>query len=470
MKIRNPRTGELDFELLIDTPESIEDFASKLRLQQIKWVSRSVQDRAQVLLQFADKLEQEKESLLNALSLDTGRRRLVEIEFAGTLGLIRGRCYTAPGQLIDQEKRPSVTNPSVQILQQSIPYPLVGVISPWNFPLLLALIDAIPALLAGCAVLLKPSEVTPRFLDPLEKAILALPDLAAVLKIVRGGVEAGQAVVNQADVICFTGSVSTGRKIAVRCAERFIPAFLELGGKDPGIVMADADLEVAADAIMRSAVGATGQACQSLERIYVDASIADTLIKVLIKKCEALEYNDSYERGGTLGPIILDTQAIKIQNQIDEAVQKGAIIRFGGKSEKINGGIWFQPTILTNVSHDMEIMTEETFGPIIPIMTFENIDQAILLANESKYGLSGSVFSRNEEAAIQVAKKIEVGAVSINDGSLTNKVFDAEKNAFKLSGLYGSRMGKEGLTRFLKTKALLLQRDHPESIHSQDET
>ena len=469
MKIRNPRNGEFDYDLKVNSVAEIQGMADSLRRHQADWAALGIAKRVEIIKQFANALQLGRKEIFEALSVDTGRRRICEIEIDGTVGMIYGRCASAPSLMGRDEERPSYSNPDVNIRQQHVAYPIVGVISPWNFPLLLGLIDAIPALLAGSAVMLKASEVTPRFLDPLEENIANIPVLKHVVKIVRGGIEAGKAVIDHVDAICFTGSTSTGLKIAQHAARRFIPAFLEMGGKDPAIVLADANLEVASDAIIRSAIGASGQACQSLERIYIHASIFESFVELLVSKCSEIQLNDDYNVGGTLGPMILDKQAMKIKDQIADAVEKGAEIKCGGQLRMIHGGLWVEPTVLTAVNHTMSIMTEETFGPVIPCMSFEHIEDAIILANDSQYGLSASVFSTNIRAAHQVACEINAGGISINDGSLTNQVFDASKNSFNLSGINGSRMGSEGFTRFFRKKAIMIQTVHPKDIHSQDE-
>ncbi len=463
MKIRNPRTGEYDYELMVDTPKMVEMKADEIRISQKSWQNLTIDERVMVLQKWLKSFTEFQTEIAEKLAIDTARKRISKVETGGIIGLMQAWSYRAPQLYNPPVERPSASATTVQIGQQWVPYGVVGVISPWNFPLLLALIDTIPALLAGCGVLLKPSEVTPRFMDGLEKSITAVPELAAVLKLIRGGAEAGRAVVGNSDAICFTGSVPTGKKIGAACAERFIPAFLELGGKDPAIVLEDADLEVATDAVLRSCVGATGQACQSLERIYVHENIYEAFIENITKKATAVTLTTNPDEG-QMGPLIFEKQAEKIQEQIDDAIAKGATILTGGKVENINGGLWCTPTILTNVNHNMDVMVDETFGPLIPIMSFSTDEQALEWANNSVFGLSASVFSKDKDKAIEIASQIEAGAISINDGSLTNKVYDAEKNSFKESGINGSRMGDAGFLRFFRKKALLIQTVHPETM------
>ncbi len=468
MKIRNPRTGQYDYELIEDTKQNIDQKAHEIRSAQADWRKLGISKRVEVLQNWLKSIKEFQDEISEQLSSDTARKRIATVEVQGIMGLIQAWCYRAPQLLDPPEQRPSASANTVLIQQQWVPYSLVGVISPWNFPLLLALIDTVPALLAGSGVLLKPSEVTPRFMDGLEKSISAVPELAKVLKLVRGGAESGKAVVQSADAICFTGSVPTGKKIGAVCAERFIPAFLELGGKDPGIVLEDADLEVSTDAVLRSAAGATGQACQSLERIYVSEKIYDKFVAEITEKAAAVTLTVNPEEG-QMGPLIFEQQAHKIQDQIEDAIQKGARVLTGGAVENIDGGLWCRPTVMIDVNHDMKVMTEETFGPLIPVMAFSTEEEAVTLANDSIFGLSASVFSKDTEKALEIASRIEAGAISINDGSLTNKVYDAEKNSFKESGINGSRMGDAGFLRFFRKKAMLIQTSHPETMDGFEE-
>ncbi len=469
MKIRNPYTGEYDYELLVDPADAIDKKVTDLRANQKAWQHAGVVHRAKILQDWKASIQKHLQEITEQLAKDTGRNYISKYEVIGVMGMIDGWCYKAPRLLEEKTERASMFDSNVKIRERGIPYDLVGVIGPWNFPITLSLIDAIPALMAGCAVLLKPSEVTPRYLDPLEKSIQEVPALAAVLKLVRGGAEAGKAVVNNTDAVCFTGSIATGKHIAMAAATRLIPAFLELGGKDPALVLADADLEMATDAILRSAVGATGQACQSLERIYVHEDAYDNFLNLLVAKAKKVTLNATKKSEGQLGPLIFEPQAKLIMDQLQDAKEKGAHIHSGGAIETHHGGLWCPPTVVSNVDHEMTIMTEETFGPLIPVMPFKDEAAGIRLANDSEFGLSASLFSSDMASIERIAYQLEAGAISINDGSLTNKIYDAEKNAFKKSGLNGSRMGDAGLLRFFRKRALLVQTGKPAPIDSFEE-
>jgi len=446
--------------------------AQRLRANQPAWAAAGVARRAAILKAWSDRLLAHPGPLAEALATDTGRHLLAASELRSLGGLVAGNAAMAAQALAPQEQaggpeRASVT-PGIGIRAQLVPYGLAGVISPWNFPFLLSMLDTIPALLAGCAVLVKPSEVTPRFVAPLMASVQDFPELAAVLAVVTGDGQTGAALIDQVDALCFTGSVATGRKVAEACARRFIPAFLELGGKDPAIVLPSADLDRAAAAVLRASVQATGQACQSLERIYVHEDVQAAFLGKLVARAAAVTLNYPDSRRGQVGPLIFARQAEIIAAQLADAVAKGARILTGGRIEDHGGGLWLRPTVVTGVTHDMTLMTEETFGPVLPVMGFRSIAEAVRLANDSHYGLSAAVLGAEAEA-LEVARQLNVGAVSINDGGLTTEVFDAEKNAFNLSGLGASRMGPSGLLRFLRKKALLVQHGVPKDMSALEE-
>jgi acyl-CoA reductase-like NAD-dependent aldehyde dehydrogenase len=284
-----------------------------------------------------------------------------------------------------------------------------------------------------------------------------VPELAAVLRFVNGGAETGGAIVERVDALCFTGSVATGRRIVEACARNFIPAFLELGGKDPVIVTASADLERATDAVLRGAVFATGQMCFSIERVYVHESIHDAFVGRLVDKCEQLELNYPDIHAGHVGPFILRRQAAIIDAQLDDALARGARIATGGKSQNLGGGLYMRPTVLTDVRQDMAIMQEETFGPVIPVMRYSTVDEAVRLANDSEFGLSAAVIAGSAEEAEPIAERLNAGGVSVQDTTLNGAILrDAEKTSFRYSGMGPSRIGPSALTRFLRKKAIIV--------------
>ncbi len=453
--VRNPRTGAIDYHISPPGSAEIRRACQELRAAQPAWAALTLAQRGAVLERWADEIDAARDEITQALAVDTGRWRMSVESPLGLIGSLRGWAQTAP-QIIRQQSGTSSVNPAVHFHSQYKAYPLLGVISPWNFPLILSLIDAVPALMAGCAVIIKPSEITPRFIEPLKATIARVPELMGVLSYVAGDGRTGQDIISNVDIVCFTGSVSTGRKVAEAAARRFIPAFLELGGKDPVIVTADADLDRAARAVLRGCVYATGQICYSIERVYVHEAVHDALVERLVAQAKALHINYPDIHAGHIGPLIFARQSDIIKDHIADAVAKGATVLTGGEIEDHEGGLWVRPTVLTGCNHDMKVMTDETFGPILPVMAFGTEAEAIRLANDTSYGLSAAVIAGDREHGERIAAQIDAGAVSVMDTLLTGAIIrDAEKTSFKFSGLGGTRMGPGSIMRFFRKKAIL---------------
>ncbi|MHC0066636.1 aldehyde dehydrogenase family protein [Nostoc sp. UIC 10890] len=454
IEVRNPRTGKFDYVIIPPPPRLVVQQCKRTRRAQIRWQQLGLEGRIEALQQWKEAILSGRDRLTEALVNDTGRLSTSVLEIDSFLSSIDRWCRLAPELLQESAKNTAI--PFIALQQTSVPYPLVGVISPWNFPLLLSTIDTIPALLAGCAVIVKPSEIAPRFVAPLTTALNAVPKLRDVLTFVEGAGATGSILIDNVDLVCFTGSVATGRKVAEAAAKRFIPAFLELGGKDPAIVLESANLELATSAILWGSVVNTGQSCLSIERIYVADSIFEKFYHQLVAKAHRLELAYPTVESGEIGPIIAEKQAAIISDHLLDAVEKGAIIHCGGVIEDLGGGWWCRPTVLTQVNHSMKVMTEETFGPIMPVMPFGTVEEAVSLANDSIYGLSAAVFA-SEAEALEIAQQIDAGAISINDAALTAIMHEGEKNAFKFSGMGGSRMGAAALKRFMRKKAILIK-------------
>ena len=456
MKIRNPRTGEDDYDITPLWGDALSARAAALRQTQVAWAAQSPSQRGKILLTLADAIADHADAITDALTRDTGRAAISRIEVQGTIGLIKRWEGSAPFMVARASTKDRATAiPDISTSTRLVPYPLVGVISPWNFPLTLALIDAIPALMAGCAVIVKPSEVTPRFIRPLMAALAKVPDVP--LELIEGDATTGAELVGLVDYVAFTGSVATGRKVGAAAAEAFIPASLELGGKDPMIILASADPDKAAAIALRASVINSGQACQSIERVYVARDIAERFIVALVEKARSVRLNHPDITIGDIGPFISVAQAGIVQAQIDDAVAKGAQVLTGGKVEQLGGGLYLRPTVIIGVTPAMSVMVDETFGPVIPVTIFDSEDEAVALANAGIYGLSGAVIAGTAQEAEAIAVRMNVGAVSINDGSLTSMVWEAEKSSFGLSGLGPSRMGDSGLLRFFRKQALIRQ-------------
>ena len=460
---RNPRSGVFDFQCEQATIADLDEAAKKLRANQPAWSALGVDGRIDVLNAFVAAFEQAKEKVFEALKADTGRIRIARLETGAIAGLVARVSADARALLKDVPARPT-SIPHITGGGQYVPYGLIGNITPWNFPLLLSMIDTIPSLVAGNAVLIKPSEVTPRWVDPFREILKSVPVLDGVLALVRGPGETGAALIDRVDLVTFTGSVRTGRKVAEAAARRFVPSYLELGGKDPAVVLASADLEAATSGILRASVAATGQACQSLERVYVDNKIYDRFVEMIVEKAKAVSLDMDDAENGFVGPFIFERQADIVADHLKDAIAKGAKVLTGGQIVG-KGGKWLAPTVLVDVTHKMKVMTEETFGPVIPIMPFSTVEDAVALANDTIYGLSASVYAGTADEALTVARRLNGGAVSINDGSLTAMIQDTAHESFGFSGMGPTRFGPEGVLRYVRRKAFLTNTKGPMDVN-----
>jgi succinate-semialdehyde dehydrogenase / glutarate-semialdehyde dehydrogenase len=459
LQVRNPRTGEFDRTLAVSSRSEVAEKAVRLRAAQPAWEALDVAGRCGVMARWLGAVKARAADIGEADAVDTGGCHTSYIQGFITMGNIGGWLEDAPKAFEALKwQGMSTSMPTVEIESQVVAYPLVGVISPWNAPLMLALLDAVPALFAGSAVLLKPSEVTPRVIDTLFETVREVPELAAVFDYVTGPGEVGQAVIAEADTICFTGSVPTGRKVAVACAERLIPCNLELGGKDPCIVTETADLERAATAVLRGAVYATGQVCYSVERVYVHESVHDAFVEKLVERANAVQLNADNPRAGHIGPFTFAPQAEVVSRHIEDAKERGASVLTGGEIEDIGGGLYLRPTVLTGVTHKMLIMQDETFGPCIPVMAYKDTEEAIRLANDTQFGLTASVIAGTAEEAKAIGRRINAGGIFLQDTFLTfAKLGTFGSDSFGWSGYGAPRIGPESLRRFLRRKSLLTQ-------------
>lgn len=462
LPVRNPRTGGIDLHI---TPASAEEVAAttrRLRTAQPKWAGASVERRIEVMQRWAEVIKARRQAIIDADAADTGFGQISQIAPDMMLGAIFGTARGAAAAFEAARRQGAAPNmPHIRYDSVLKPFPLVGVISPWNAPTMLSMLHAIPPLFAGCAVLLKPSEVTPRFTGPLMDTVREIPELAEVFDIVLGDGETGQAVVDNADLISFTGSVGNGRKVAEACARRFIPAELELGGKDPLVVTETADLDKAVTAAIRGACTSSGQVCFSIERIYVQQSVHDAFVRKLARKAEEVTLNYPDPMGGPLSPFIFARQAEIVADHLKDATAKGAKVLTGGEVLNLGGGLYMKATVVTGVDHGMKLMTDETFGPVMPVMPYATPDDAVRLANDTSFGLSAAVIAGTEEEARAIGERIDAGNVSLQDCFLTFAAAAAESDSFGASGL---GMKRPGIQRYFKRQALLTNTRDPADL------
>ena len=464
IQVRNPRNGQFDYEFVPPEPDALQRRAGELRKAQTGWAAAPGRAARRTCCSGGrSNCSPAARAIVEALATDTGRHLLAQAEFGGTVAAIDRWCAQAP-RLVQEHEGRSQAQPSITFRSQLVPYPLVGVISPWNFPLTLSLIDAIPALLAGCAVLVKPSEVTPRFVEPLQ-AQPSRPCPSSRRCSISSWATAGRARRWSASSTSSASPAASrpGARSRATAAEHFIPAFLELGGKDPVIVTETADLELATDVVLRASVLATGQACQSLERVYVQDSHLRSLRRAAGREGErgADQLPGHPRRHRRAADLRSPGRHHRGADRRRAAARRAECSAAGGSRSTAAAGAGSGRPWSSTSNHSMQLMTEETFGPVMPVMTFHTVDEAVELANDGVYGLSAAVIAGTLEEAEAIGRRIDAGAVSLNDGSLTGVMHEAEKNSFKCSGLGGSRMGAAGLTRFFRKKALIRQTGRP---------
>jgi acyl-CoA reductase-like NAD-dependent aldehyde dehydrogenase len=334
---------------------------------------------------------------------------------------------------------------------------VVGVIGPWNYPLTNSFGDAIPALAAGNAVIVKPSEVTPLTSLLLAEGLRESGAPEHVLQVAVGAAETAVALIDGADFIMFTGSTATGKKVMERASQTLTPVALELGGKDPMIVLSDADLERAANAATYYAMQNGGQTCVSVERVYVEAPIYDRFVDAVTQRVQALRL------GAPNGPASVEVGAMTFPPQLDivsrhveEARAAGARVTTGGHARE-GAGRFYEPTVLADVDHSMTAMTEETFGPTMPIMKVADADEAVRMANDSRYGLGASVWTKDTARGEQIARRLQSGYACVNDANVNYFAFELPMGGWKDSGL-GVRHGAGGIRKYTRSQAILVTR------------
>lgn len=456
--VHNPATGTVMGTVAVASAETVAAVVAELRCQQRSWEALGPEARAAWLRRLRNWLLDNQSRLVDILVAETGKPRAeAAFEVMVTCDVINYYARRARRFLAEESVRPhGVLTATKRLTKVYRPYPVVGIITPWNFPLLIAGVDAVTALLAGAAVVLKPSEITPLSAGELARgwAQIGAPP---VLACVTGGGVTGAAVGDTVDMVQFTGSTRTGRAIAARAGERLIPCGVELGGKDPAIVLADADLDRAANGIAWGALFNSGQACISVERVYVEAPVYDRFVQLLTERVLSLRQGvDTGSYSADVGTLVTEQQLGIVRGHVEDAVAAGATIATGGKATGTGG--FFEPTMLLDVDHSMTCMREETFGPTIPVMKVADQEEAIRLANDSPYGLSATVWTKDIGRGKEIAHRLEVGAVNINDVYSNLFCFPLPHGGWKSSGL-GSRLGgAQGVRKYCRAQAVTAPR------------
>jgi acyl-CoA reductase-like NAD-dependent aldehyde dehydrogenase len=453
-----PATGEVVGSVPVAQPAEVDSIAARLRAAQPAWEEMGVDTRARWVSKWRDWILDHASGLLELVQQESGKSwGDANIEILAT-DVANYWIEHAAEFLADEHVRPAgPANLAKRLTIVYEPYQLVGVITPWNYPLAMPLLDIAPALMAGCAVMSKPSELTPL---AWRAAVAGWKQIGGpdVLDVVFGAGETGSAVTDVVDYVMFTGSVDTGRRVAVAAAQRLIPCSLELGGKDAMIVCADADIDRAVDCAAWAGFFNAGQTCVSVERVYVEEPVHDEFVQKLAAKASTLRQgmDTGHDYSCDIGAMASEQQMAIVARHVQDAVRKGAKILIGGKA--LPDGLFYEPTVLVDVDHGMDCMREETFGPTLPVMRVRDAQEAIQQANDSRYGLSGSVWTRDKAKGMALAKQLNTGSVNINNAIMSVFQYPLPMHGWKDSGPGSRAGGPNGIRKYCRTKGIAADR------------
>jgi acyl-CoA reductase-like NAD-dependent aldehyde dehydrogenase len=463
IRVNNPATGELIDEVPRIGPDAVPELVARARAAQPAWEALGFEGRGRVLRRAQKWTVDNADRIARTIVSETGKAYddalIAEVGYvASAFGFWAKR---APRFLGDEKVRAS--SPFLvgrRLVVRYRPLGVVGVIGPWNYPLTNSFGDCIPALAAGNATVLKPSQST-----PLTSLLMAeglresgLPD--DIYIVATGGGTTGEALIDEVDMVMFTGSTETGKRVLERAARTLTPVSLELGGKDPMIVLADADVERASNSAVYASMQNGGQTCVSIERVYVEAPIYDDFVDRVTRKVAALRQGAPDGPGSVdVGAITFAPQLEIVSRHVEEARAAGARVLTGGRAIE-NGGRFYAPTVIADADHSMSCMTEETFGPTVAIMRVADADEAVRLANDSPYGLSASVFGKDLARAEEVARRVEAGAACVNDAQINYFALELPMGGWKESGM-GTRHGAAGIRKYCRQQSLLITRIAP---------
>ncbi|RDI67645.1 succinate-semialdehyde dehydrogenase/glutarate-semialdehyde dehydrogenase [Nocardia pseudobrasiliensis] len=432
------------------------------RRAQREWAKTPVRERVSILRRFHDLVLSEQDAILDIVQLESGKSRVHAFDEVGDVA-VNARYYAGVAEKLLAPRTPRGVLPMLTRVEvRNRPKGVVAVISPWNYPLALAASDALPALVAGNAVIARPDNQTALTalwaIDTAERAGLPKGLWQGVLG--RGSVIGGE-VIARADYVDYTGSSATGRTIARQAGERLIGCSLELGGKNPLLVLADADVPAAARIAVRACFASAGQLCESIERIYVHDAVYERFVGEFVNRTRALRLGTALDYSYEIGSLTFPRQIDTVAAHVDDAVAQGATVLTGGRARPDLGPYFYEPTILEGVRPGMTVYREETFGPVVSVYRVHSDDEAVDQANDSAYGLNASVWSRNTARAREVAARIEAGSVNVNEGFIAAwGSVAAPSGGLGISG-GGRRHGPEGLLKYIDTQTIAVQRALP---------
>ncbi|GAW51585.1 MULTISPECIES: succinic semialdehyde dehydrogenase [unclassified Nocardioides] len=458
-EVRSPLNNAPLAHIPQSTVADVAEAFSRARKAQLAWSQTRLDDRAAMLLRFHDLVLDRQEEITDLVVWENGKARKHAFDEPLHVALTARYYGRTARRHLETRRSPGVFPVLTRAEVNRVPKGVVGIISPWNYPFNLALIDGLAAIAAGNAVVAKPDAQT------MLSALLGAELLEQagfprdIWQVVAGpGPEIGGAIIERADYVCFTGSTATGRVVAKACADRLIGSSLELGGKNPLLVLRDADLEKAAEGAVRASFSSSGQLCVSIERMFVADQVYDRFVERFVARTQALTLGATLDWGNDMGTLTSQAQLDTVVAHVDDAVAKGARVLTGGNHRPDLGPYFFEPTILEGVTPDMTCFGKETFGPVVALYRFHDEADAVSRANEGNYGLNASIYSQDGSRARRLARQIKCGTVNVNEAfAATFGSLDTPMGGMRESGT-GRRQGAEGILRFTETQSVATQR------------
>lgn len=456
-----PFTGQVVGEVPTCSADDVAEAVRRARAAQSAWAQRPLAERCAVMQRYHDLMLDRQDAVLDVVQTETGKARISAFEELADVAMTARYYANTAARHLRPTKRQGALPGLTRVTELHHPKGVVGVISPWNYPLTLAVSDAIPALLAGNGIVLKPDAQTP-FTALLAVELLLEAGLPReLLQVVTGaGRTLGTPMIDAVDYLMFTGSTATGRLIAEQCGRRLIGFSAELGGKNPMLVLADCDLKKTVEGAVRACFSNSGQLCISVERMYVEDGIYDRFVPAFVERVRAMRLAAGLAWDAEMGSLVSQDQLDTIRSHVDDAVAKGVTVLTGGRPRPDLGPLFYEPTVLEGVTDDMALARDETFGPVVALYRVRDADEAVRLANDTCYGLNASVWSTPSRGA-QVAARIQAGTVNVNEGyAAAWASHDAPMGGMKDSGV-GRRHGREGILKYTEAQTVAVQHGVP---------